>query len=81
MTLSRVVVLPLKVMRLTKYCGPSFICTVTSTTGASARALPPLAPASGGGAVSISGTCAASASSSGSGSSLYLKTGAGVHSM
>jgi hypothetical protein len=33
MTLSRVVVLPVKVMRLTKYCAPSSIRIVMSATG------------------------------------------------
>ena len=33
MTLSRVVVLPAKVRRFTKYCSPSVIRIVTSTVG------------------------------------------------
>ena len=39
MTLSRVVVLPMKVMRLTKNCCPSCIRIVTSTIGGPAARL------------------------------------------
>ncbi len=43
MTLSRVVVLPVKVMRLTKYCSPSVIRIVTLTVGSAGPAIGPSA--------------------------------------
>jgi len=54
-TLSRVVVLPVKFIRLTKYCDPSSIRMVMPTVGASTLAGPIC-----GGARRASGTSAAS---------------------
>ena len=65
-TLSWVVVFPLNTIRLTKYCLPSWICSLTSTVGnpplggnedgggaASAAGSDPVPPASGGGVSSL----------------------------
>jgi hypothetical protein len=76
MTLSRVVVLPVKVMRLTKYCLPSFSRMVTSTVGAAASS-----PSVAGTSCSASGTCAASDASADSASSLIFRSGKPVNSM